>query len=49
LGSLTAVSDYNKTVPNYFDVNAHLGYKYNERFTAFLRQIILQIKRIKNG
>jgi outer membrane receptor protein involved in Fe transport len=26
-----------KTVKSYFDANAHLGYKYNQRFTAFLR------------
>ena len=25
------------TLDRYFDVNAHLGYKYNERWTAFLR------------
>lgn len=25
------------TLKNYFDVNAHLGYKYNERLTGFLR------------
>lgn len=25
------------TLDSYFDVNAHLGYKYNERWTAFLR------------
>jgi len=26
-----------KTVKSYFDANAHVGYKYNQRFTAFLR------------
>lgn len=25
-----------KTVKSYFDANAHVGYKYNQRFTAFL-------------
>ena len=26
-----------KTVESYFDANAHVGYKYNQRFTGFLR------------
>ena len=26
-----------KTVKSYFDANAHVGYKYSDRFTAFLR------------
>jgi hypothetical protein len=26
-----------KTIKSYFDANAHVGYKYNQRFTAFLR------------
>ncbi|PWA07197.1 TonB-dependent receptor [Flavobacterium psychrotolerans] len=30
-------SDNTKTLDSYFDANAHLGYKYNKRFTAFLR------------
>lgn len=25
------------TLPSYFDLNAHLGYKYNDRLTAFLK------------
>jgi outer membrane receptor protein involved in Fe transport len=25
------------TLKNYFDLNAHVGYKYNERLTGFLR------------
>ncbi len=29
--------DATKTVKSYFDANAHVGYKYNQRFTAFLR------------
>ncbi|MBL0013110.1 MAG: TonB-dependent receptor [Flavobacterium sp.] len=29
--------DDTRTVKSYFDANAHLGYKYNQRFTAFLR------------
>jgi hypothetical protein len=29
--------DYTKTLNSYFDANAHVNYKYNERFTAFLR------------
>ncbi|WP_309641397.1 TonB-dependent receptor [Flavobacterium sp.] len=35
---LTLVAaDNTKTVKSYFDANAHVGYKYNDRFTAFLR------------
>ncbi len=30
-------TDDTKTVKSYFDANAHLGYKYTDRFTAFLR------------
>lgn len=30
-------TDNTKTVKGYFDANAHVGYKYNERLTAFLR------------
>jgi hypothetical protein len=30
-------TDNIKTVKSYFDANAHVGYKYNQRFTAFLR------------
>ena len=26
-----------KTLDSYFDINAHIGYKYNERLTAFLK------------
>ncbi len=29
--------DDTKTVKSYFDANAHVGYKYNQRFTGFLR------------
>lgn len=28
------------TLDSYFDLNAHVGYKYNERLTAFLKEII---------
>ncbi|NHM07013.1 TonB-dependent receptor [Flavobacterium sp. CYK-4] len=31
------VSNDIQTVKSYFDANAHLGYKYTDRFTAFLR------------
>jgi len=35
---LPATTDDNtKTVKSYFDANAHVGYKYTNRFTAFLR------------
>jgi hypothetical protein len=34
---------------SYFDVNAHLGYKYNSQLTGFLERIISQIMAIKNG
>lgn len=30
-------TDNTKTVKSYFDANAHVGYKYTDRFTAFLR------------
>ena len=30
-------TDNIKTVKSYFDANAHVGYKYSQRFTAFLR------------
>lgn len=30
-------TDDTKTVKSYFDANAHVGYKYTDRFTAFLR------------
>ncbi len=29
--------DENITLKNYFDLNAHVGYKYNDRFTFFLK------------
>ncbi len=28
---------YNKKLPSYFDVNTHIGYKYTNKFTAFLK------------
>ena len=38
LDILPIVADDNiKTVKSYFDANAHVGYKYTDRFTAFLR------------
>ncbi|WP_310556531.1 TonB-dependent receptor [Flavobacterium sp.] len=30
-------ADVIKTLDSYFDINAHIGYKYNERLTAFLK------------
>ena len=30
-------ADYTKTVKSYFDANAHVGYKYSERLSGFLR------------
>lgn len=30
-------TDNIKTIKSYFDANAHVGYRYNQRFTAFLR------------
>lgn len=35
--SLVPITPVTRTLASYFDANAHLGYKYNERFTAFLR------------
>ena len=38
LSILPIVAEDNiKTVKGYFDANAHVGFKYNQRLTAFLR------------
>lgn len=38
LGVMTLVAvDHHKTLPGYFDLNAHLDYKYNKRWTAGIR------------
>ncbi|WP_395074761.1 TonB-dependent receptor [Flavobacterium sp.] len=33
----TSNTDSVQTLDSYFDINAHIGYKYNERLTAFLK------------
>ncbi|MFM9987571.1 TonB-dependent receptor [Flavobacterium sp.] len=35
--SLGHSRDYIQTISGFFDINAHVGYKYNERLTAFLK------------
>jgi outer membrane receptor protein involved in Fe transport len=37
------------TLDSYFDVNAHVGYKYNDRLTGFIRANNITNQAYENG